>query len=162
MSTENSRVKYSEAGTGAAAVTAELNSLADDTAALASTASSNDASTERALMANFLIVLATQGSARSGSPCQVSLLIVPEVNSVYGDVATLLTAAHYIAKRADGSACTFTLDAATTARSISIAGVQLPNSNFKVGLLNESGYALASSGNSIWMSGAFSPASITV
>ena len=162
MATENSRVRYSEAGTGAAVATTELNSLADDAAALASTASSNDASTERELLANFLIVLALQGSARTGSPCQVSLLIVPEVNSVYGDVATLTTAAHHIAKRADGSACTFALDAAVTARSISIAGVQLPNSNYKVGLLNESGYALAASGNSIWKSGSYTPAAITV
>jgi hypothetical protein len=161
MSVENSRVKFTEAGTGAAVVTAELNSLADDTAAASSTVYSNDASGERALLANFLITIAEQGSARAGSPCQVSLLIIPEVNSVYGDVATLATAANCIARRADGSACTFALDAAVTARTLTAAGVQLPNSNYKIGLLNESGQAFAASGNSIWMSGSYSPAAIT-
>jgi hypothetical protein len=162
MSVENSRVKFSEAGTGAAVVTAELNSLADDTAVLSSTTYSNDSSTERALLANFLIAIAEQGGARAGSPCQVSLLIVPEVNGVFGDAATLATAGNYIARRADGSACTFALDAAVTARSLTASSVQLPNSNYKVGLLNESGQAFAASGNSVWMSGSFSPASITV
>jgi hypothetical protein len=162
MSVENSRVKFSEAGTGAALLTAELNSLADDAAAVSAATYSNDSSAERALLANFLIIIAEQGSARAGSPCQVSLLLVPEVNGVFGDTATLATAAGHVARRSDGSACTFALDAAVTGRSLAIASVQLPNSNYKVGLLNESGQAFAASGNTIWMSGTFSPASITV
>jgi hypothetical protein len=162
MSTENSRINFTEAGTGAAVVTAELNSLADDAAAIASTALSNDASTERKLLANFVVAIAEQGSARAGSPCRVGLLIIPEVNSVYGDAATLATAGNYIARYADGTQCYFSLDAAVTARSLSLAGVQIPNSNFKVGLLNESGQALAASGNSVWMSGTYTSAAITV
>jgi hypothetical protein len=144
--------KYVERTTGASIVTTELNSLANDAAALISTALSNDASTERNLLADFMIVLAEQSGARDASAA-VSLLIVPEVNSTYGDSATLLTAKNYIARMADGTACTFTLDAAVTARSLTMAGVQLPNANYKVGLLNETGQALAASGNSIWKTG---------
>jgi hypothetical protein len=123
---------------------------------------SNDASSERALLANFVVTIAEQGGARAGSPCRVGLLIVPEVNSVYGDVATLVTAGNYIAHYADGTECYLDLDAAVTARALTLSGVQLPNSNFKVGLVNESGQALAASGNSVWMSGTYSSASITV
>ena len=161
MSTENARIKFTEAGTGASVVTAELNSLADDAAALASTALSNDASAERKTLANFLITIAEQGGARAGSPCRMALLIVPEVNAVYGDVAALVNAGNYVARYADGTQCYINLDAAVTARAFSLSGVQLPNANYKVGLLNESGQALAASGNSVWMSGTYCAASIT-
>lgn len=162
MSTENSRVNFTEAGTGASVVTAELNSLADDMAAIASTALSNDASSERAMLANFVVTIAEQGGARAGDVCRVGLLIVPEVNSVYGSTATLATAGNYIARYADGTPCYLNLDAAVTARTLTLSGVQIPNANYKVGLLNESGQALAASGNSIWMSGTYTSASITV
>jgi hypothetical protein len=161
MATENSRVLYTERTTGAVIVSTELNALADDAAAVQSSPLSNDASSERALLADFLVVLALQGGARAAD-AQVSLLIVPEVNSVYGDTATLKTAQKYIARQADGTAATWTLDAATTARNLTVSRVQLPNANYKVGLLNESGQALAATLNTIWMSGSYSPAAITV
>lgn len=161
MATENSRVLFTERTTGATIVSTELNALADDAAALISTALSNDASDERNLVADFMVVLAEQASARAADAA-VSLLIVPEVNSTYGDVATLKGANNYIAKKTDGTAATWTLDAAVTSRAHTIAGVQLPNANFKVGLLNTSGYALAASGSYIWMTGKYQPASVTV
>ena len=162
MATENSRVLWAERTTGASIVTTELNALADDTAALVATALSNDASTERALLADFAIHIALQASARTGSPCRVALLLVPEVNSVFGDVATLATAANHVARYADGTLAYLTLDAAVTARDLTLSGIQLPPANFKVGLLNESGYALAATGNTIWMSGTYGPANVTV
>lgn len=160
MSTENARVLYTESTTGASVMSTLLNSLADDAAAL-SDALSNDASTERRLLANFSVSIALQGGARTGSPCRVSLLVVPEINGVYPDVATLLTAGNCVARTSDGTACQANLDAATTARVVSFANVQLPNGNYKVGLLNETGQALAASGNVIWQTGTFSTASIT-
>jgi hypothetical protein len=159
MATENSRVLYTERTTGAAVVTTELNALANDTAAVGA-ALSNDASTERNLLADFMIVIPEQGGARDGGA--ISLLIVPEVNSTYGDVASVKTALIHVAHRDDGTLCSFVLDSAVTARTITIQNVKLPNANFKVGLLNESGYALAATGSSIWMSGRYQPASITV
>jgi hypothetical protein len=147
--------KYTERTTGANIVTTELNSLADDTAALISTALSNDASDERNLLADFLITLAVQDSARA-SDATISLLVVPEVNSTYGDTATLKTATNYIARTADGTAVTLTLDAAVSGRSMTVASVQLPNANYKVGLLNATGQALASSGNIIFKTGNYS------
>ena len=160
MATENSRVLYTERTTGSAIVTTELNALANDTAALISTALSNDASDERNLLADFMIVIPLQGGARDGGA--ISLLIVPEVNSTYGDVASVKTALIHVAHQDDGTLCSFVLDSAVTARTITISNVKLPNANFKVGLLNESGQALAATGNSIWMTGKYQPASITV
>lgn len=148
-------LKYTERTTGVSIVTTELNSLADDTAALITTPLSNDASTERELFADFIVAIAEQGSARDAAGT-VSLLIVPEVNSTYGDTATLATAGNYVARTADGSAVELVLDAAVTARTMTFANVRLPNANYKVGLLNETGQALAATGNSIFMSGAYS------
>lgn len=128
-------INYTEAGTGAAVTISTLQTLADDTAGL-SAAYSNDASAERQTLSNFLIQVGTQGGVRDAS-AQVSLLIVPEVNALYGDTATLLTAGNYIARYADGTAVTFLLDAATTARDLTAAGVQIPNGNYKIGVLNE-------------------------
>ena len=160
MATENSRVLYTERTTGTTVVSTELNALANDTAALVSTALSNDASDERNLLADFMIVIAEQAGARDGGA--ISLLNVPEVNSTYGDVATVQTALIHIAHRDDGTTCSFVLDSAVTARTITVSNVKIPNGNYKVGLLNESGQALAATGNSIFMTGKYQPASITV
>lgn len=151
-------VKYVERTTGASIITTELDALADNRTAVITTALSNDVSTERDLRADFLVYLDTQGGARDAS-AQISLLMLPEVNSTYPEVAgadataDLVLAASYIAKDADGNACTATLDAATTARNIVFAGVQLPNANYKVGILQETNQALAATGNTVWKTG---------
>ncbi len=152
-------LKFTERATGASIVTTELNSLADDAAAVIATALSNDASDERDLLADFVITLAEQGGARAAD-AQVSLLIVPEVNSTYGSTATLRNARNYIARYADGTPVTLLLDAAVTARVHAVSGVQIPNANYKPGLLNESGQALAASGNSIFKSGNYASADV--
>ena len=56
-------VQFIERTTGASVVSTELNALADDTAALISTPLSNDASDERDLLADFLIIIAEQAGA---------------------------------------------------------------------------------------------------
>lgn len=142
--------KFTEATTGAAVTISGLATLADDTAAVSS-AISNDASTERNTLSNFLIAVGTQGVARDADE-PVSLLIVPEVNGTYGDVATLATAKHYIAKYDDGNDVTFPMDAAVTARNLSACGVRIPNANYKVGVLNETGQAFAGT-NSVFQTG---------
>jgi len=145
--------KFTEAGTGAAVSISGLATLADDTAALGP-AQSNDATAERNMLSNFLIAVGIQGAARDASE-PVSLLIVPEVNGTYGDTSTLITAKHYIAKYDDGSDVTFPMDAAVTARNLTAAGVRLPNGNYKVGVLNETGQAFAGT-NSVWQTGDYS------
>ncbi len=146
--------KFTEALTGGAVTISGLATLADDTAAV-SGALSNDASTEREMMSNFLIVVDTQAGARAGTPNQVSLLIVPEVNGTYGDTSTLATAGNFIAQYDNGDPVTFAMDAAVTARNLSAAGVRLPNANYKVGVLNETGQAFAGS-TSVYQTGNYS------
>ena len=147
--------KFTAATTYTNVVTTELNALADDTPALGSALSNDaDTSTELQMLANFKIELPTTGS-RTTSP-QVSLLLVPDDGAgTYSDAATLETAGNHIARYADGTAVTFALDAGTTARTFVAVGVQLPNSNFKPGLLNEADAALAATLNIISMSGRY-------
>lgn len=151
-------VKYVERTTGAQAMSTEMDALADNRVAVATSALSNDVSTERNLRADFLLYLDTQGGARDAS-AQVSLLILPEVNSTYPEVAgadataDLVLSAGYIAKDADGNDCTRTLDAAVTARNVVFAGVQLPNANYKPAILQETNQALAATSNTLWKSG---------
>lgn len=152
-----SQVRYTEATTLTSKVTTELNSLADDASALISTELSNDASTERESYANFAVSIAAQGAARDAAG-SVSLLIVPAgLNDEYTDaIAAVAIAQNYYARDRDGNAVTWVLDAATTTRDVSWAGVRLPNANYKIGLVNETGQALAASGNIIYMSGTYS------
>lgn len=152
------QTRFTEATTLTSIVTTELNALADNASALDTDELSNDASTERNMLADFAVTIATQGSARDSSAA-ISLLIVPAGLSagVYTDaIADIKLANNYIARRADGTAATYTLDAATTDREVVFSGVQIPNGNYKVGLLNASGYALAASGSIIYKSGDYS------
>ena len=139
--------KYTTLATVTAVATTELNALADDTAAVGA-AYDNSVGWP---LGRFEIILPTQGGARDGS-AQVTLLLVPEgTAAAYGDVATLLTAAHTKAYKVTGDAVVLTLDAAATARTLVVDGVRVPHGNFKPGLLNESGQALAATGNIINM-----------
>ena len=152
------QVRYTEATTLTSRVTSELNSLASGGGpALVSTALSNDASTERATFTNVTVVLAAQAGARTAGD-SVSLLVVPAgVADPYSGVAAASAiAANYIARDRTGTAVTWTLDPATTARELTWANVQLPNSDYKVGLINNTTQNLASSGNAIYTSGSFS------
>jgi len=118
----------------------ELNSLADATNSSASAAKSNDASsTERRLYANIEIYSAAQGSARA-TDAVVSVYLIPEVDDTnYGDTTNYYN--YHVG--------TVKLDAATTARYNIIRNVLLPPSDFKVLLRNDTGQALASSGNTV-------------
>lgn len=123
-------------------MTTELNSLADGDNAITGTAISNDAAGELDLYGNFKLYLATQGSARD-SGAYVSMYILPEVDTDYAyggaspDPAANLLAGNFL------------FDAATTARHAILRDVLLPPTDFHVVLINETGQALASTGNTL-------------
>lgn len=155
-----SQTRYTEATTLTQIMNTELDTLADDDAVLTTTDLSNDASTERNTLANFAVTIGTQ-TARTTSPANlISLLIVPEGNSggVYTDVeADMDVALSYIAKRQDGSDVTWGLDDSTADRELTAHGVLIPNSDYRVGILNRSSQALGGSGiNYVYMSGTYS------
>jgi len=162
---ENARAKYTALSTAAQVMGSELNSLANGGAALAGVASSNDAdlSTERLTLVNLEVYLAAQGSARTGDN-KVSVLVVPEgQTSQYGDISASddALAANYLAKRDDGSSVEFNVDASSDAVRFTAANVRIPMGNFKWGVLNGSGQALAASGNTLYVTPAFTTASVT-
>lgn len=158
-------LKYTAISTSAIIVSTDLNSLAVASTSvggvLGSTAYDNSVETTgRFLLANFEVFINTQGVARTGSP-QVSLIIVPAVAGNYPDTSQALRLAQfYIAKTAAGAAATWLLDLGTSSRLLTVANIVLPNSAFKVGLINETTQALAGSGNLIRMSDWFSYADV--
>ena len=149
--------KFTEATTMVEVANAELDSLADTHGAIGSTVVSNDASTERNTLANFRVEIGLQ-TARSAD-AQIHLLIVPDDGAGnYGEVVAsdTQTPQSYKARYEDGTYVVWELDAAVTARTLTACGVQVPNGNFKVGLLNDTGQALGASGISyIYISGRY-------
>lgn len=133
--------KYTAKDTAATVLSTELNSLGDGSNKITGAALSNDAdSTERDLFADFSLSLAAQASARSAG-ATVGLYILPEVDGVfaYGGDALNPSPNHY-----RGS---FVFDASTSARVDILEGVRLPNSDYHVLLINETGQAFSASGN---------------
>jgi hypothetical protein len=144
---------WTDPGTLTSSITTELNGLADNAAALVTTAVSNDGSDERKLYAMAGFVLGTWQDAKGSvlGTDTLSLLIVPEMAS-----ATVFTSAiasgianSYIARYVDGSAVTWdAADGATTAIEIvTRMPFWIPPTNFKWGLLNRTDGQLAASGN---------------
>lgn len=137
--------KYAAKDSAATVLSTELNSLGDGSNKITGTALSNDAATtERDLFADFSLSLAAQASARSAG-ATVDLYIIPEVDGVfaYGGDTLDPSANHYRGA--------FRFDAATTARVDVIEGVRLPNSDYHVLLINETGQSFAASGNALKM-----------
>lgn len=152
--------KYTERGAGSAVTISDLNTLPDDDIAISdAVALDNSTSANRNIYADFNINIAAQGSARA-SDAQVSLIILPSVNSAFPDASgstssgTVSLASNYIAK-VDGTNVTFDLDEVTTARVLNVSGVQLPNAPFKIAILNKTGQAFTGT-NSVYMSAAYS------
>ena len=150
-------VKFTSPGSMAQiTMAAALQTLADDAAALSAAAESNDDSAERFVMRHFVVKVGTQGSARDAAPgAMVSLLLVPYLGSVVGDTSDDDLADAYVATDKDGTKVQWILDAAVTARNLTWANVCLPNSDFYIGVLNETGQAFAGT-NEVWASAAFS------
>ncbi len=123
------------------ALSTELNSLGDGNNKISSALSNDAASTERRLFANFRFSIAAQASARDTGG-GIDLYIIPEVGGTYamgGD--SVDPEMHYRGR--------FVFDAATTAREQVLEGVRLPNSDFKTLVVNNTGVALAASGNTL-------------
>jgi hypothetical protein len=122
------------------ALSTELNSLANATACSASSAFDNDSSGQRWPAAMVEIYIATQGTARSAG-ASVSLYIIPTTDGTnYGDGTDECLENYAVGH--------YSLDDATTARYIT-GRVHLPPTDFKVVLKNNTGQALAASGNTV-------------
>lgn len=134
--------KWSATTSPESILTTELNSLANGATKL-SAAVSNDDAAERNLYADFEFTIAAQGSARAND-AHVQLYLLPSIdgtNFTYGDDSTTPPASALV-----GS---FILDASTSARVVHLRGVELPPEDFKLLVYNNTGQALAASGNTL-------------
>jgi hypothetical protein len=134
-------IKWVYSGSLTTIFTTELNSLANGSNKITGTALDNDSGLD--LYADFEFYIAAQASARSAG-AYIPLYILPLVdasNPTYGGDSLDPPGSMWV-----GS---FLLDAATTARYTSIRGVLLPPFDFHVLVMNETGQAFASSGNTL-------------
>ncbi len=120
----------------------ELNSLADGGNKLGA-AIDNETDGTNEVFINLELSLAAQASARD-SGATVDVYLLPSVdgsNYCFGDDSTDPPASAY--------AGSFVLDAATTARRVALVNLPLPPLKFKLLLINNTGQALAASGNTL-------------
>jgi hypothetical protein len=121
-------------------MTTELNSLADDDTKLGA-AIDNTSNGDMYMDVEFYI--AAQGSARDagGYVALYFLASVDGTNYCYGDDA--------LVPPGNALAATFPLDAATTARYVTVTHLLVPAGKFKILLENQTGQAFASSANTV-------------
>jgi hypothetical protein len=121
-------------------LTAELNGLADGANKIGAEIA-NEA--DKYLYVNVELYVAAQGSARD-SGAYVALYLVPALdgtNYSYGDDSTDPPAHALIGQ--------FLLDAATTARRVTLENLLIPPLDFKLLVMNETGQAFAANGNTL-------------
>lgn len=118
-------------------LTTELNSLANSTNCSASSAVDNSSNVH--LYMDLELVVATQGSARS-SGAYVGVYILQALDGTNYDDTHEVTAEMVAA---------FPLDNTTTARRLSRRNIPIPPGLFKVFARNNTGQALAASGNTL-------------
>lgn len=120
----------------------ELNSLADGANKLGA-AVDNETDGKNELYINLELYVAAQGSARDADAhVRIYLLVsVDGTNYCYGDDSTDPPAGALFH--------VFDLDAATTARYVTIENLPIPPLKFKLLVMNETGQAFASSGNTL-------------
>lgn len=119
----------------ATALGSELNSLGSGSTSAASTAIDN--TTNLDLFVDLTLTIATQGSARSAGATVAVYLTQALDGTNYDDTSS--TTAELVA--------VFPLDAATTARQLTRRDVPIPPGLFKLFAVNNTGQALAASGN---------------
>ena len=119
----------------ASVLTTDLNSLASGGTSAASAALDNTSALD--LFADLTLTIATQGSARSAG-ANVAVYLTQALDGTNYDDAHAGTAE---------LVAVFSLDAATTARQSSRRDVPIPPGLYKLFLVNNTGQALAASGN---------------
>ncbi len=118
----------------ASILTTELNSLANGSISAASSAIDNSSALD--LFCDFTLTLGTQSARSAGASVTVKMVQALD-GSNYDDVE--VTCGQTVA--------VFPLDAATTARQVSVRDVPVPPGLYKLFVLNSTGQAFASSGN---------------
>lgn len=131
-------------GTLTTALSTELNSLADstsDTTGFSALSAEVNGETGLQQYIDLELVLAAQGAARA-SGAFVAVYIAYAVDSTpnYPDTAN---------KPLDRLLCIFGLDAATTARRLTVTNLPLAPLKFKLYVLNDTGQAFAATGNTL-------------
>lgn len=135
-------LKYTAENSIVTVLSSGLDALADGALAVSS-ALSNDDAAEREIWAEFEVYVAEQASARSSATLE--LLILPTVDGTnYPDAVYGATADNYSVK-------TWNLDAAVTARYLTVTDIKLPPGDYKVAIVNDTGYALAATGSTVKM-----------
>lgn len=123
-------------------LTVELNGLANGANKI-SVAQPNVDAGERVLFAIFQLVLADQAAARTET--SVSLYILPEFGGVYPPGSDTVDPQFKYFRD------TFEFDLAATGNNDQTVPIMLPNADFKILIMNETGQAFAASGNTLKM-----------
>jgi len=130
-------VKWATPASETTPLTTQLNSLADATAASASSAIDNETNLNRFL--SLELTLDTQGGARSsGAYVTVHILYSSDGTNFSDSTSGPLDACQVVV---------FPLDAATTARIVTISGIPIQPLQFKLLLTNQTGQAFAAANN---------------
>ena len=133
-------IRWSDYPSATTYLSTELNALADGANKLGAAI---DNSTLGHMYIDLELYVATQGSARDTGAC-VELYILPSVdgtNYCYG--------ADAVDPPASALRGLFPLDAATTARYVTLAHILLPAGKLKVLVINETGQAFAGTLNTL-------------
>ena len=135
-------IKYEAPASPVTYLSTELNSLANDDTILGAKID-NGADGENEMFMSLELTLAAPGSTRTtGARVDVHLLAsVDDTNFNYGDDAALIDPGTLL--------CSFPVDASTSARIATRTNLSIPPHDFKLQVLNATGTALQSSGNTI-------------
>lgn len=135
-------IKWEEPAAIQTYLSTELNALADGGNKLGAKVD-NVADAENDMFISLELTVATQASARdSGGFVAVYLLpSIDNTNFGYGDDSTDPPSSTLL--------WTFELDAAVTARIVTVGGLQIDPLDFKLLVINETGQVFAGSGNTL-------------